>query len=237
MKKMMRSNAPLGERELTNQATYNLISKKFAETRCGKQMWTQEFDFFFGHLSPGCSVLDLGCGEGRLLSYIAEHGKEVSQYTGIDFSNQLLQEARRRHHDVGVSHTFVEGYLQDFPVSATRVDVVCMIASFHHLLTKEDRLRCLELCKESLNDGGLLCMTNWKEEAMKGLTKAEYMGDGVYNMPFTDNEGKKGDRYYYGFAEGELEREALGVGLEVCERMDTKHNDVIILRCALQSNR
>lgn len=42
------------------------------------------------------SICDLGCGFGDLYDYLAEHFQNI-EYVGIDLSQKLIDEARRRH--------------------------------------------------------------------------------------------------------------------------------------------
>jgi len=57
-------------------------------------------------VEPASRVLDFGCGFGDLNGYFAERGIDVD-YTGIDLSPELLNEARYRHPDA----TLFEGDL------------------------------------------------------------------------------------------------------------------------------
>lgn len=47
-------------------------------------------------IKPTDSIVDVGCGYGRLLSLIPSPFTRVGAYTGLDFSQELLQEARSR---------------------------------------------------------------------------------------------------------------------------------------------
>jgi len=43
------------------------------------------------------SVNDLGCGYGAFLEYLNGHGFRVAHFRGLDISERMLEEARRRH--------------------------------------------------------------------------------------------------------------------------------------------
>lgn len=60
-------------------------------------------------VESGSQVLDFGCGFGDLNSYLLEKEIEVD-YTGIDLSPELLNEAHHRHK----TSTFFEGDLFEF---------------------------------------------------------------------------------------------------------------------------
>jgi len=43
------------------------------------------------------SINDLGCGYGAFLEYLNVRGTKVSRFRGLDISERMLEEARRRH--------------------------------------------------------------------------------------------------------------------------------------------
>jgi len=63
---------------------------------------------------PSGRALDLGCGTGTNVVYLARHGWSA---VGVDFAGRAIAKARRRARDAGVSCTFVVG-------DVTRLDVV-----------------------------------------------------------------------------------------------------------------
>jgi trans-aconitate methyltransferase len=65
------------------------------------------------------SVLDLGCGNGGMGSFLQEHGVAVS-YTGVDFSLPLLEAARAAHPDL----TFVHDHVEELSTVQGPYDVV-----------------------------------------------------------------------------------------------------------------
>jgi SAM-dependent methyltransferase len=71
--------------------------------------------------SDPCSVLDLGCGYGALKDYIDQH-RLIIDYRGIDLSEPLLAEAKRRHPDTEFE---LRDILRD-PLPEESVDYVVM---------------------------------------------------------------------------------------------------------------
>ena len=68
-----------------NAQFYASIGKYFDETRQQYwQGWDQVLDHTFPTPRP-LSVLDIGCGNGRFSSFLANKGYEIA-YTGIDLS-------------------------------------------------------------------------------------------------------------------------------------------------------
>jgi SAM-dependent methyltransferase len=55
-------------------------------------------------LSPGCRILDMGCGTGRHTVELAKRGYRV---TGVDLSADMLQQAQIKAEQAGVSPEFI----------------------------------------------------------------------------------------------------------------------------------
>ena len=71
-----------------------------------------ELERFVASQPPG-RALDLGCGTGTNVVYLAKHGWDA---VGVDFVERAIAKARRRARDAGVTCAFVVG-------DATRLDV------------------------------------------------------------------------------------------------------------------
>lgn len=56
-------------------------------------------------LPPGSSVLDLGCGDGTIASWLASQGFTVH---GIDFSQSAITKATEHHSEPGVSYAVAD---------------------------------------------------------------------------------------------------------------------------------
>lgn len=53
---------------------------------------SRDLDFYLRHCDASASVLELGCGTGRIANHLAAHGRKV---TGIDLSPHMLKRAMR----------------------------------------------------------------------------------------------------------------------------------------------
>jgi len=130
---------------------YEETAEEFSESR--SYLW-EELKQFSGFVKDGDTVLDLGCGNGRLYEVF----KDMSiQYTGVDNSAGLIEEAKKKWPE----NEFVVADALDLPFENGKFDVVFMIAILHHLPSKELRLKVLENIKRVLKDDGVLIMTNW----------------------------------------------------------------------------
>jgi len=138
---------------------YNLIADHFSQTR--KWQWP-EFSDFKPYLKNGQRVLDLGCGNGRLyFSFLKDLNLE---YHGIDVSERLIGVANRESRIANRESPqtdFQVGEMIDLPYEDNYFDIIFYIATFHHLPSKQLRLKALSEIKRVLKPGGYLLMTNW----------------------------------------------------------------------------
>ena len=100
-------------------------------------------------------VLDLCCGPGRHAVELAQRGFTV---TGVDRSPFLLDIARQRGAEAGVSPEWVSEDMRQF-VRPDSFDLACNIfTSFGYFQDEQDDLRVLRNLHISLKDGGALVM-------------------------------------------------------------------------------
>ncbi|MPZ49842.1 MAG: methyltransferase domain-containing protein [Dehalococcoidia bacterium] len=89
--------------------------------------------------AAGQSVLELGCGTGRVTIPIAEAGAEV---VGLDGSPAMLEIARRKAPNSD-NPRWVQADMRDFDLGRQFGLAIIPFRSFLHLLTPEDQLSCL----------------------------------------------------------------------------------------------
>jgi SAM-dependent methyltransferase len=84
-------------------------------------------------------VLELGCGTGHKLIPIARDGHAC---VGLDFSSEMLAEARRKADEQGVAVEWLQGDMRAFDLGAT-FDLIFITAnSLLHLHEAEDLVSC-----------------------------------------------------------------------------------------------
>lgn len=114
-------------------------------------------------LHAGMRVLDVACGTGNLSIPAAKLGARV---TGLDIATNLLEQARQRAKEQGLSDTeFVEGDAEQIQFPDASFDAVvtmygAMFAPRPELVAKE----LLRVCKP----GGFIAMANWTPEGFVG---------------------------------------------------------------------
>ncbi|MFZ3069488.1 MAG: class I SAM-dependent methyltransferase [Microgenomates group bacterium] len=131
---------------------YDNIGKEFSASR--QYIWP-DLKPYLKNVKPNSSVLDIGCGNGRLLLGLPEKIK----YTGMDISKELLKEAEKAHPEQKFYETDItkESLWKHLP----QYDYIFCIAVFHHLPTKKDQLFVLNQIKRHLKPKGKILITAW----------------------------------------------------------------------------
>jgi len=96
------------------------------------------------------TVLDMTCGTGSQVFYLAERGYEV---TGSDFSPDLLKQARSKAKKMNRDITFIDGDMRDIKVG--KFDAVITIFNAIGHITKIDFEKALQNIRANLKDGGV----------------------------------------------------------------------------------
>jgi len=195
------------------QNVYDSIAKDFSNTR---HIPWQELSVFIPYLPVGGKILDLGCGNGRLLKVIQSAGQKY-EYLGVDFSAKLLDQARQQF--PGENFQQADMSKLDFPVAS--FDVVCLIASFHHLDSKKEREELLNKIYSWLKPGGVLFMTNWNllqskylKYIVKNIKHKKVWND--FFIPYTSPDRQSVNwRYYHHFTRRELRSLLLKAGFKL----------------------
>ncbi len=79
--------------------------------------------------SHGLKVLDVGCGNGYVLSRYARQGAEVS---GVDLTGTAVELSRKRFELEGLAGTFTETDGEKLPFPDNHFDIVCSMGVLHH---------------------------------------------------------------------------------------------------------
>ena len=132
--------------------------------------WADVYDSVYSYLSAdipfyvnaaceaGSTVLELGCGTGRITIPIAESGINI---IGLDSSNPMLEIARRKSQSLNSTCgdiKFVHADMRDFTLSTREKYnlVIIPFRGFLCLLTVEDQIKTLSNIKRHLAPNGKL---------------------------------------------------------------------------------
>ena len=187
-------------------------------------------------VDEGEKVLDVGCGNGRLLE--AFIGKKI-KYLGVDNSDKLLEHARENYKD----EKFVKADILDLgTVSEYNFDHIFVVAVVHHLPGKDLRLKALKQLYNKTNKGGQVVFTVWnlwKHEKYGKLIwrfwllkfiKKNKMDFGDILWDWKNSRGERvSQRYYHAFTRWELWRLCKKAGFKVKRIYTDKFNYYIVL--------
>lgn len=117
-------------------------------------MWP-ETQHVLKRLKKGDTILDIGCGNGRLLTGI----KEQVNYIGIDFSKTLLKNAEKLH----PGKKFIYGDITKEKTwkNLGKFDAIFCIAALHHIPDRKRQLYVFKKSRKYLKENGFLFLTLW----------------------------------------------------------------------------
>lgn len=213
---------------------YNDFSTTFSKSR--ENMKWEEIDYFLDFLwkenSDSTSILDVGCGNGRLIGHIEKNWIKITNYLWTDLSSWLITEANKLYPD----KSFQVLDMLSISEIKEKFDYIFFIASFHHLKTIEERIEVLKQIKNILKLNWTIFMTNWAlnselnsekyKESMIENSKNEFLSQD-YNI-------KIGEfiRYYHSFSLQELDYLFKNTWFEIVENrlFDNKRNFISIIK-------
>ena len=132
---------------------YNLIGGYFSSTR--GFIW-EDMKFLKKFISKGDRVLDLGCGNARLIKFFRSLKIDYN-YTGVDCSAKLIKIAKKKY----PGEKFFKANALSLPFKNDCFDKIFSIAVFHHIPSKELRAEFLEEAKRVLMPGGIFILMVW----------------------------------------------------------------------------
>jgi tRNA (uracil-5-)-methyltransferase TRM9 len=143
-----------------NRDFYSRFARDFSETRGVERM---NIEPLAPYLKSGAKVLDVGCGNGRLVKRLDRAGYALD-YVGVDASTELIEIAHTRQFqnvavELRVADITLPGWTQTLPAP---FDLTLAFAVLHHVPSFELRRRVLRDIHVLLKPGGVLVLSNWQ---------------------------------------------------------------------------
>jgi SAM-dependent methyltransferase len=145
-----------------NLRFYATQADPFSSTRA--QPW-RGCERVLGHVTTAApAVLDIGCGNGRLMQLLARRCAHGFAYTGVDASAQLLALAAERFaaHAPRLLQTDFMIAEPSRALPDASYDMVALFGVMHHVPQEPMRRRLLEAAAARVAAGGVLALTVWR---------------------------------------------------------------------------
>lgn len=155
------------------------------------------------HIHDHDNVLDVGCGNGY--STVRHLAKNLASITGIDFSEAMVREARKRRLECAQAGKlrFEQGDVRDLPFPSESFDVVYTTRTLINLPTWEQQQQGIHECLRVCKTGGavILCEAFWEPlvllNALRSLKALAPLNEHDFNrylkkqrlQKFLDGEG------------------------------------------------
>ena len=144
---------------------YNQIAQVYDATRVPVGL-----DFIGQLIKPDFNILDAGCGTGN---YLRKFAPLVNKMTGIDFSEEMLNHAKRKLPD-NVNVELIQGsLLEPLSFDDNTFDMVLINQVLHHLDGDYDNYpnaqKFLLEVQRVLKPSGIICINTCVPEQMNGF--------------------------------------------------------------------
>jgi SAM-dependent methyltransferase len=200
-------------------------------------------------------VLDVGCGNGRLIVPLRERFGERFAYTGVDASQALLALARRRYAGAPARYAHAD-FVATAPEQALprgRFELVALFGVLHHVPDEAQRRALIRVAAARLAPGGVLAFTLWRfdesarfaRHCLNGAEQQELARELAFDATELDagdqllrwGDGELRLRYCHFCDDAEIERLAAAAALAPLARFRSdgegdRLNDYVLLTAA-----
>ena len=216
---------------------YEEIADKFNETRKKhlEPLWSELVNLA-RQIKDGSKVLDVGCGNGRLLEVFKN--KEI-KYLGVDSNEKLIELARSRF----PKFQFTVGDILELgKIPEINFNFVFCVAVLHHLPGTDLRVAALKQLKNKIISDGKIIITVWNlwsqikfrklifKFLLLKLIKKNKMDLGDLLFDWKNSAGQAvSQRYYHAFTKRELKKISKQAGLKIERLYQDKYNYYAVL--------
>lgn len=191
---------------------YNTISDHFSQTRT-KPLWAEILPFL-KEVKNGMRVLDLGCGNGRLLT---EFSSKKIDYLGLDISDGLVYLAKKRF----PTRRFLVRDITEINdwQRIGRYDAIFCLAVLHHIPDRERQNFVTQQIYDHLNPNGIAVFSIWnlwqkkfwKSHLEQLAKKIDYGNLSFLWVPYSISDGEKVIKQVNRFCKAFFPGEILGL--------------------------
>lgn len=170
-----------------SHAGYEKIASDFSHTR--GWFWP-ELRFVADLIPKNGNLLDIGCGNGRFLTLLDQPKNDTEDtqnisYTGIDFSENLINVARERYAKRAQTN-FIIGDALKLPFPNQSFDAVASFAVLHHIPSRAYRVQFLREASRVAKPESLIILTAWNVWRAKPWTIVKFIFKKILRQTRTD---------------------------------------------------
>jgi len=209
-----------------NRDFYDAFADAFADSR---PVTDPSVTCILPYIPERVSVLDVGCGNGRLARLLARERPHAA-YVGLDAEAALIERAREQTRHLAIATRFHvtdvtrPGWHETFPPA--HFDRAVILAMLHHIPSFDLRARILRETARLVSPAGRLIVSTWQFSSNARMRRKivdwaevdipkEALEPGDYLLDW--KRGGQGLRYCHMIDEEEIERLAAASDLRVRE--------------------
>jgi 2-polyprenyl-3-methyl-5-hydroxy-6-metoxy-1,4-benzoquinol methylase len=212
---------------------YEQMAADFSTSR--QKLFWPELQKLAIPVKAGDRVLDLGCGQGRLLEIFKDRSID---YLGLDQSASLIKIAKINYPTFNFQVLNLESIDK---LSERNFNYIFCVAVLHHIPGTEERVVVLRKMAEKLAPGGQIIISVWnlwnRRKFLKLILKfwlqrisgRHKMDRGDILFPWGGKEGV-GTRYYHAFTGGELKKISRSANLKIEKLYKDRFNYYLVLK-------
>src|SRR3990167_1954181 len=179
------------------KSTYNRIAKDYKKDHLDENWWIEGIDKYLSFFKPHASILDVGCGFGKISKYLVKKGFDV---TGVDFSENMIELSKEQ---VPTGNFFVKDIKHPLNFKNTFDGVIAIAVLLH--IPKNEVTGVLKNITAPLKSKGYFYAT--VKEIRRGDRDEETVKENDYGYDY--------ERFFSYFTLDELKRYVQDIGLKI----------------------
>ena len=153
----------------------------------------QEFYLELARKYGSGGVIDIACGTGAVLLYLAHHGIDVD---GTDISEEMCRVAKEKAEKLKLKLDIIPADMTEFDTGRKYSLAIIARSGFMHLPDTRHQIAALTNIREQLDEDGILTFNTFDpwppiQAQQMGTTPEDY----TFRLEYTNNEGHK-ERIY-----------------------------------------
>ncbi len=196
-----------------------------------ERLYRDELERFVDYVRERESVLDVGCGDGRVFETF---GRKNVSYAGVDLSEEAIAKAKSRWaKEIAEGRAaFETGDLLDLPVEDGRFDVAVAAGVLHHVPSSAYRRRAMAELARCVRPGGYVLIAVWNFWQLRHWGALIHQAFGRRNgWDFGDVKvtwkKPRFPRYYHAFRMKELRKLCEDAGLDIVEQQYVRKGELV----------